>query len=310
MSGDPIEVSVIMPAYRARAFIPRAIDSALAQSVDGLEVLIVDDASDDSTAEFVQDCYRTRPEVRVISLTRNGGPARARNIGIEAARGEWIAILDADDAWHPERLARMMVHADQADVIFDNIAEVDPTSLTVGDTMFPEFPPHSITPCDMIAMYAPGSDFNFGYLKPIIRRRFLQEHAIVYDESLRTSEDLLFYLTLLLEGARNRTIGEALYLYTRSDAAGSPMSHTRPRDLDVREALRDLRYTYRDGLDSITATRMARRIDRFERIAPISDFYYARRRRNYAKMATLFMGHGSVQREVVTKIASRLSRVR
>lgn len=309
MHSDPIKVSAIVPAYRARACITRAIDSALAQTIEGVEVLVVDDASDDGTAEFVRSEYRDRSAVRVLTQRRNGGPARARNVGIEAARGEWVAILDADDSWRAERLACMLADAAHADAVFDNIAAVDPMSRTIGDALFPQFPARSMTPCDMLAMPAPGSAFDFGYLKPIIRRSFLEEHAIVYDESLRTGEDLLLYLTVMLEGARVRTIDQALYLYTLSNVdSGSPqLSHTRPRDRDVREALNDLRDTYRDRLSVETAASLAKRIDGLEQIAPISDFYYARRRRQYVQMAALLIRHGAVQREIVAKVATRLA---
>jgi cellulose synthase/poly-beta-1,6-N-acetylglucosamine synthase-like glycosyltransferase len=95
-----VTVSVIIPAYNAAPQIGRAIESALAQTHAPLEILVVDDGSRDRTAEIVG---RLPPPVRLIRK-ENGGPATARNLGAREARGEWLALLDADDWWFPDKL--------------------------------------------------------------------------------------------------------------------------------------------------------------------------------------------------------------
>src|SRR4051812_4115270 len=104
---DPL-ISVIMPAYNAAGFISRAIDSALEQEGVALEVVVADDASRDDTLAVIRAWGERDGRVRCVGLDVNGGPARARNAAIEAARGEWIAVLDADDAILPGRLAHML----------------------------------------------------------------------------------------------------------------------------------------------------------------------------------------------------------
>ncbi len=99
MSG----VSVVIPCYRCAATVGRAVTSALAQSAPPLEVILVNDASPDGTGAVLEQLAR-EPRVRVISLARNGGAAAARNAGWDAARGEFVAFLDADDTWHPRKL--------------------------------------------------------------------------------------------------------------------------------------------------------------------------------------------------------------
>lgn len=103
-SGDTI--SVIIPLYNRRDEIGRAIASALRQSRAPHEIVVVDDASRDGSAEAVAALGDKR--VRLVRHERNQGAAAARNTGIAAAKGEWIALLDSDDEWEPEKLARQL----------------------------------------------------------------------------------------------------------------------------------------------------------------------------------------------------------
>ena len=100
------KVSVVIPCFRCAGTIGRTVASALAQSEPPLEVLIVDDASSDGTARALEELRQTfGKRVRVITLPRNAGASVARNAAWDAARGEFVALLDSDDAWHPEKLA-------------------------------------------------------------------------------------------------------------------------------------------------------------------------------------------------------------
>jgi glycosyltransferase involved in cell wall biosynthesis len=103
-------VSVIIPAYNSAATIGRAIASVLAQTLTPLEIIVVDDGSKDETARILSEQY---PTINLI-MQQNAGAARARNKGVEMARGDLVAFLDADDAWHPQKLA-LQVAAFRAD---------------------------------------------------------------------------------------------------------------------------------------------------------------------------------------------------
>lgn len=98
------EVSVIVPAYNAEHTLEATLDSILAQTFTDFEVLVVDDGSSDSTARIASDAG---PPVTCLSKP-NGGVASARNHGLATARGRYIAFLDADDLWEPEKLARQV----------------------------------------------------------------------------------------------------------------------------------------------------------------------------------------------------------
>jgi glycosyltransferase involved in cell wall biosynthesis len=100
----PPLVSVIIPCYNSAATVARALDSALGQTYPALEVVVVDDASRDRTCEIVR-ARAADERVRLVALPRNGGPAAARNAGVEAARGAYVAFLDSDDEWMPGKIA-------------------------------------------------------------------------------------------------------------------------------------------------------------------------------------------------------------
>jgi glycosyltransferase involved in cell wall biosynthesis len=95
-----MKISVVIPAYNAAAFLPRSIASVRAQTLQPVEVIVVDDGSTDDTTAVAAGLG-----VRVITRT-NSGPSAARNTGIQMASGDWIALLDADDRWSPEKLER------------------------------------------------------------------------------------------------------------------------------------------------------------------------------------------------------------
>ncbi len=105
MNGNKPLVSAIIPTYNRWPLVCESIDSALAQDYPNLEVIVVDDGSTDATAEELPRRYGDR--VRYIRQ-ENRGPSAARNAGIEAARGEFIAFLDSDDLWHPEKTSRQI----------------------------------------------------------------------------------------------------------------------------------------------------------------------------------------------------------
>lgn len=100
-------VSVVMPAYRCAGTIRQAIDSALNQQVP-VEILVIDDCSDDELEQIVMEAYRDIPEVIYRKNPHNMGAAQSRNRGVEMAKGQYVAFLDADDCWTPGKLKKQL----------------------------------------------------------------------------------------------------------------------------------------------------------------------------------------------------------
>jgi succinoglycan biosynthesis protein ExoO len=220
-------VSVIIAAYNAEGFIGRAIASALEQTLPPREIIIIDDCSTDGTREVLKTIASGNEIVKIINLPRNGGPSAARNAGIAAAQGDWLAILDADDAFAPDRLARLVPFAMEtgADFVADDLAYYDAVARCItgngmgGDTVLPDGP---IRLRDFLAHnLADGRGLDWGLLKPIFRRNVLLERGIMYDTSMAHGEDFRLVVDLLLSGANFRIMKEPLYLYTQRQGAVS-----------------------------------------------------------------------------------------
>ncbi|MCB7481881.1 glycosyltransferase family 2 protein [Christiangramia sediminis] len=101
-------VSVIMPAYNSEAFITESIQSVIAQTYSQWELLIVDDASSDSTKKIIEKFSSKDDRIRLLVNSTNSGTHNSRNKGIKAASGQFIAFLDADDQWEPKKLKKQL----------------------------------------------------------------------------------------------------------------------------------------------------------------------------------------------------------
>lgn len=183
-------VSIIIPTYNYGAFVGKAIESALNQSYEDLEVIVVDDGSKDDTAERVRAFADKR--VRYIYQENRGLPG-ARNTGIRASRGEFLAFLDADDQYHEEKLARQVAILQAHPVV----------GLTYCDRLYVDGEdkalrwrqaPRMVSLTDLVTGYP------FTPSDVVMRREWAFDVGL-FDESFRAnSEDLDFHLRLQLKG--------------------------------------------------------------------------------------------------------------
>jgi succinoglycan biosynthesis protein ExoO len=221
-----IDVSVIIPAWKAADFIARAVASALASTGASVEIVVVDDASPDGTFGVLQKLAAADPRVVIDRLAQNGGPSAARNRAIELAKGRFIAILDADDAMAAGRLASLVALADKtrADIVVDNMVETDDGGQGLGSFLkSAEFTRvRDIDLATWISFNQPMTQGDcLGYLKPLIRKSKLDETGIRYDPALRNSEDYYFVADLLAAGARMSYTPDTGYLYRRAASSTS-----------------------------------------------------------------------------------------
>lgn len=214
-------ISIIVPAFNAAAFIQTTLESALAQTFRDIEVIVVDDVSRDDTADIVTAIAQRDARVRLVRQQRNGGPSVARNAGIAAASGDWIALLDADDGYAPDRLEQMIACAERngADLVSDNLLLVPEAQPQDSRPMIPpaildgerrldltEFVTRNVADPDF-------PDTNYGFLKPLMRRAFLDTHGIRYDESVRFAEDFALYAHCLRAGGQWWMMPQPFYRY-------------------------------------------------------------------------------------------------
>ncbi len=209
------DATFVIAAYNAADTITRSIESALAQDGVAVEVIVVDDCSADATAALVAGIRDTR--VRLIALAQNRGPGGARNAGFAAARGRWIAILDSDDTVMPNRLKRMIERAEaaQAQIVVDNLDVISRDGKSTR--MFSEAALAALPELTLASFIESNvifrSEHNFGYMKPVFERRFIEAHGLRFDEALRIGEDYILLASALACGGRCAVEPSAGYIY-------------------------------------------------------------------------------------------------
>ena len=225
MSNPPVvaqtkpSVSVIMAHHDGKDYIGAAIASVLGQSLGALELILSDDASTDGSREIAQAAAASDPRVKVVRSDRRGGPAVARNRALDMARGDWIAIVDADDLIHPERLERLVAQATSlgAQVIADDLiyfgADSGRTLLAAKELDRPWTP----TTAEFLAVETGRPAIPVGYLKPLFRRHAIGD--LRYRPYLTVGEDFDLLFRVLLAGARLVVLPDALYFYRRHAAS-------------------------------------------------------------------------------------------
>lgn len=122
-----------MPAYNSEKYITQAIESILNQSYANWELLIINDCSTDSTEKIIKRYQAQDKRIKLITLGKNKGVANARNIGMQNAKGNYIAFLDSDDIWQPEKLQRQiqMLESNDAYITYTEYLIIDETGQTI-----------------------------------------------------------------------------------------------------------------------------------------------------------------------------------
>ena len=217
-----LEISIIIPTYNSEAYIGQALDSVLRQTYRNFEILLIDDASNDSTVEIARSYKDSR--LKIISNKRNRGVSYSRNCGIKAAKGNWIALLDSDDWYAPQRLEKLfeVAKAENADLVADDLHLIGDRKLQPWSTLLAqnkqELITRPISAVEFVKSDRPNPvnitrNWSLGYLKPLIKREFLLEHNIQYDETIRIGEDYILYLECLRQQGRFVLLPQAYYYY-------------------------------------------------------------------------------------------------
>lgn len=208
MPTNQPNISVVIPAYNAEPFIGRAIESVLAQTRPAAEIIIVDDGSNDATGDVVESFGARALLVR----QENAGPSAARNHGTRLAQGEWIAFLDADDAWLPEKLEKQLPYLGE-----DGIGAVhSPTDTCLSD-------------CDYegeLTFERLWQQNPIGTSSVVLRKAaWMDVRGFDEDRELTCVEDYNLWLRLLAAGWRILRCPERLVAYTPCENSLSSQTH-------------------------------------------------------------------------------------
>ncbi|MBT8567953.1 glycosyltransferase [Polynucleobacter paneuropaeus] len=220
-----IPVSVIIPCYRSAQTIKRAIDSVRMQTCLPAQTILIDDASQDGSLELLRQLQQEYPELNIVieELKVNSGPGLARNRGWELSDQSWLAFLDADDAWHPQKLQiqwEWIGRHPKVALIGALTKELDPTGRTylVGDDTQKLVLPnvnkvHQITFAQMLLA-------NRFYTRTVM----LQKNLPYRFADRRYTEDYLLWLEIILAGVDACVIPEELAFSFRPEFSGGGYS--------------------------------------------------------------------------------------
>lgn len=216
-SGDPAidhgEIAIacvdVLIAARDRAdTIERAVQSALAQD-EVRAVILVDDGSTDETAVRASQCDPQGKRLTIKRLRSSVGPSAARNIALNLSTAPWIAVLDGDDFFLPGRLSALLFKSGDWDLVADDIVLVRDDTVDQPVLQPVLFSGHREPFVLRLEQFVLGNvrrhgilRTELGFIKPVIRRSFLDAHHLRYDEMLRLGEDYALYARALAAGAR------------------------------------------------------------------------------------------------------------
>ncbi|MEV7088892.1 glycosyltransferase family A protein [Streptomyces sp. NPDC093085] len=208
-------VSVVMPVYNSAATLGAAVRSVLAQTHTDLELLITDDQSSDNSMELLREFAREDKRVRPESAPERGGAGRARNLAIERARGDYVAFLDSDDMWLPEKTERQIAFA---------AAGTAPLTHTSYYKMDADYAGESttFTPNGRVVRAREHVDYramlvqdHIGALTAMYDRKALGTRLM---PEMRKRQDYALWLSIMRDGADARGLPEPLAVYRAHQA--------------------------------------------------------------------------------------------
>ncbi|MDN0055087.1 glycosyltransferase family 2 protein [Collinsella ihumii] len=222
-------VSVIMPSYNAERHIAESIASVQTQTLDDWELIVSDDCSSDSTREIVSGIAESDPRVRLLPLEENGGAAKARNNSLSHARGRYIAYLDADDLWYPEKLERQIAFMGERCAAFScaSYEVVGEDGAPLGRTV------HMLDTCDYMGFLTHNLLQTVGIMADTERL----DRSLLVMPPMQRRQDAATWLQVLKAGHACRGLPDVLCAYRR--VAGSLSS-------DKFKAARGVWSLYRD----------------------------------------------------------------
>lgn len=219
-----------MPAYNAATYLPDAMQSVLDQSYDNWELVVVDDASTDSSLQIAREFAEKDPRIRVFPQSENGGVTAARNKALQMAGGDYMAFLDADDLWDPEKLLKQVVFmaASNSMICYCAYRRIDEEGRIIGRVS----PPSRVTYRDMLKSNFIGNLTGI-YNAKVLGKQYLEdfghedyvawlELVKVAGEAFSVNEELAGYRVYRGSTSSNklRTITWQWRIYRESQALG------------------------------------------------------------------------------------------
>lgn len=223
------KVSIIVPVYNAEKWLKRCVDSILNQTLKEIELILVNDGSTDNSGALCDQFAGNDARIRVIH-TENGGPSKARNIGMKNAYGEYITFADADDEVQSDMYEAMykIAHKQntEADIVMCNILFKTQDEERILNHNFAETYDgnEKIREEVLIYFYIGGCGGLYAPCNRLFRRSFLKQHGIEFDQHRSYAEDLFFNFYTMKNADLIRTTDAPYYIYHQDNL--SSITHT------------------------------------------------------------------------------------
>lgn len=217
-----------MAAYNAEKTIAHAIESVIHQSYKNFELIICDDASTDSTLSTINEINDAR--IKTIINEKNMGAGGARDHAISYATGKWVTFIDADDAWHHQRLEILLSESKPGHIIFDNLIEC----VTSKNGLLGLSKVRSIYCFGKLVLSPTVIEFSEFLreprliLQPLFERELVTKNNIIHSEH-KFGEDTYFVLSMIKYGAKLLYVPKPLYFYRLTIGAAS----TNPKKIEL-----------------------------------------------------------------------------
>ncbi|MBA2485221.1 MAG: FkbM family methyltransferase, partial [Nitrospira sp.] len=243
-SGGPL-VSIIVAAYNVETYLSQCLDSLVHQTLANIEVLVINDASTDNSGKIAHEYAARYPCVRVFDCKANKGLASVRNIGLQNARGRYVAFTDGDD-WADVRMCEVLYQraaADDLDVLVADATVLYETSKTFGEH-FDKHIRQSLDPRLRTRPFEVGNEPRSLLLEPvawtkIYKRSFIQEHRMRFEEGMNSYEDMCFHFWVITKAKRISLIDQAFVFY-RQNRPGQISGRTNRKVFEVFEVFRKI----------------------------------------------------------------------
>lgn len=239
-------VSVIIPAYNAEGQIASALETAFDQTYSPIEVIVIDDGSLDNTAEIVKE-YQTRRTSLIYTYQENSGPSKARNAGINAATGQYIAFLDADDTWSKDKLEkqiRLFGKDPTIDIVFSDVQILRKKEGKIEEIAL--FKHHKLDKDFFGHEYLVRNPFekllrvNFMLTPSVVTKRSCLRAGFLFDENRKYVEDWQLWLKMSVSFCFGYIRDICVYVRDDGDGLSSNSDSMLVSKLEVmEEALRD-----------------------------------------------------------------------
>lgn len=223
---EKVKISIIIPTYNRSELLVRAVESVLSQAFEDFELIIVDDGSTDNTREMVQKLVKKDSRIKYIYQENSGGAAKPKNVGIKSSQGDYIAILDSDDEWLPQKLEKQLDVFEKSDN--PNLSFVTCNALVIGEKKIekynitkPKNPQREILMRDYLGS---GSG--------MIYKREVFDAVGGFDESLKSGQDWEMRIRLLEKYDFEIVDDYLIKYYLHEDNISKTLGEKRKNDLE------------------------------------------------------------------------------